>query len=103
MKREPKHVCVVEHLHGYYARAVLRGIAQYAREHVNWVIHAIGLTPDPRERIRLLGPDGIIGHIPPDMGSLYRMIEDRGIPFVALLEPPNANVPYVRADDVRLG
>jgi len=103
MKRGPKHICVVEHLHGYYARMILRGIAQFARERANWIIHAVGLTPDPSARIKRLKPDGIIGHIPSDMGAVHTLIDRMAVPFVALLEPPNVSVPHVRADDVLLG
>jgi LacI family transcriptional regulator len=97
---QPLRIALIVPPRGWYARALLDGIASYSREHGPWRFVLQRNTEGNRvERwLRNWKPDGVLARIPgPNMA---RQLRDMRVPVVDLLEESGrSSIPRIVSDD----
>ena len=83
-------------------REILRGIAEFARNHDNWeIFHAArGLVDQVPDWLETWEGDGVIARIQSE--NMLQSLKDLNIPVVDVLGVPPHNLPLIRVNDEQI-
>ncbi|HBI31694.1 MAG TPA: hypothetical protein DDY45_06625 [Verrucomicrobiales bacterium] len=102
MKLKRKRIALLVETSLGSGREILRGIAEFARNHDNWeIFHAArGLVDQVPDWLETWEGDGVIARIQSD--NMLQSLKDLNVPVVDVLGVPPHNLPLIRVDDEQI-
>ncbi|MDG1362159.1 MAG: DNA-binding transcriptional regulator [Akkermansiaceae bacterium] len=102
MKLKRKRIALLVETSLGSGREILRGIAEFSRNHDNWeIFHAArGLVDQVPDWLETWEGDGVIARIQSE--NMLQSLKDLNIPVVDVLGVPPHNLPLIRVDDEQI-
>lgn len=102
MKLKRKRIALLVETSLGSGREILRGIAEFARNHDNWeIFHAAqGLVDQVPDWLETWEGDGVIARIQSE--GMLQSLKDLNVPVVDVLGVPSHDLPLIRVDDEQI-